>query len=69
VPKDFKRPELLTIMIKREKGFNPRCGDWEFRTAGSSKQLNTGDVSKCVSCHLQVSKADYTFRTYVSAAR
>src|SRR3954462_13414350 len=23
-------PELLTVMIKRDKGFNPKVGDWEF---------------------------------------
>src|SRR5688572_18312668 len=29
---EAKHPELYTGMLKREKGFNPNCGDWEFFT-------------------------------------
>jgi hypothetical protein len=27
---DDKKPELLSVMVKRAKGFNPNANDWEF---------------------------------------
>src|SRR6266851_6104249 len=29
---DDKEPELLAVMIKRERGYNPAGGDWSFLT-------------------------------------
>ena len=29
-PKPDQQPELLTVMIKREAGYDPANGDWEF---------------------------------------
>jgi hypothetical protein len=60
------KPELLTVMIKREQGFNRECGDWEFRTAsGDGVYATKEDVAHCVSCHAGRPKSDFTFRTYV----
>ncbi|MDQ2987019.1 MAG: cytochrome P460 family protein [Armatimonadota bacterium] len=66
VPKSFEKPELLTVMIKRDKGFNPKCGDWEFRTAKSDGKYNVGETTNhCVSCHESRPTNDFTYRTYI----
>lgn len=67
-PKSFDKPNLLTVMVKREKGFDSKNGDWQYYTASGSKKPNSKDlpVSHCQSCHQQVKDKDYTFRTYGS---
>ena len=62
--------ELSTVMIKRSKGFNPDCGDWEFATLGSSgkKVTSSGKIQSCMSCHMTQKNADFTYRTYASYA-
>ena len=61
-------PELLTVMIKRAKGFNPESGDWEYMvTDGGGTRLETrGKLENCQSCHLTKPDSDYVFRTYLS---
>ncbi|MBX3118272.1 MAG: cytochrome P460 family protein [Fimbriimonadaceae bacterium] len=58
--------ELFTVMRKREKGYNPECGDWEFATVDPkmAKLTSQGKIELCMSCHQEQSKFDYTFRTY-----
>ena len=60
-------PELFTGMLKREKGFNPECGDWEFFTvSGDAQKLTSrGKTASCVECHLQYSESDFTSRYFV----
>jgi hypothetical protein len=63
-----KGPALLsTVMIKREKGFNPTCGDWEFASLDASGQKITsqGKLEFCMKCHQDVPKKDFVFRSYV----
>ena len=57
-------PELLTIMIKREKGFNPGNGDWEYAVLdGKASQVQAqGKLANCQTCHQQQKTLDYTFR-------
>lgn len=59
--------ELLTVMRKREKGYNPGCGDWEFATVDGklTRLTSQGKVEKCMSCHSKQAARDFTFRTYV----
>ena len=61
-------PELLTVMIKQRKGFNPASGDWEYMVVDGSgtKIEGRGDLQNCQSCHLANKKADYVFRSYLS---
>ena len=61
-------PELLTVMIKQKKGFNPASGDWEYMVVDGTgtKVEGRGDLQNCQSCHLANRKADYIFRTYLS---
>jgi len=54
-------PEVLAVMIKRESGFNPDGGDWQFLLANGSRtkvklSQKTGD---CLSCHQSQAKADF----------
>ena len=59
-------PELLTVMIKQKKGFNPRVGDWEFlAVSGDAKSvLQRGRVEMCQNCHITQAKQDYVYGTY-----
>ena len=59
-------PELMTIMIKREKGFNPKGGDWEYAVAdGKGTAIRErGKIAECQSCHASRKKQDFVFRTY-----
>jgi hypothetical protein len=60
-------PELLTVMIRREKGFNPESGDWEYIVVDGTgtKVESRGKLENCQSCHLSTAKTDYIFRTYL----
>lgn len=63
-------PELLTVMIKREKEFNPETGDWEYMVtdgAGATVQAR-GKLENCQACHLSRPANDYIFRTYLPYA-
>lgn len=67
--KDWNRNEAVmsTFMIKRKKGFNPDCGDWEFGTldATGKRVTSRGKLENCMSCHVDQKRKDFTFRTYV----
>lgn len=63
--KDDANPELLAVMIKRQKGFKSASGDWEYL-------LLDGDLSKvrsrsakgvCNDCHLQQKDHDFVFQS------
>lgn len=60
-------PELLTVMIRREKGFNPRSGDWEYMVVdGTGTKVEArGKLGKCQGCHLSTADTDYIFRSYL----
>lgn len=60
-------PELLTAMIKRERGFNPESGDWEFLVLdGSGKKIEArGKLETCQSCHAAKKNSDFVFRSYL----
>lgn len=65
--KDLKTPVLSTIMIKRERGYNPACGDWQFAVldAFTSKLEGDGKIDSCMNCHKTQPKQDFVYRTYV----
>lgn len=63
---DTSTSELLTVMVKREKGFAPKVGDWEFLVLdGFAKAIQKGDSKTCVSCHTSVSENDFVYADYV----
>lgn len=52
--------ELFTIMIKREKGYNPSCGDWEFATVDvKSAEVKRGKITSCMGCHVNYTRSDF----------
>ena len=59
-------PVLYTLMIKRESGFNPAVGDWEFAVvSGNGTQLEArGKLENCQACHVAKGKSDFVFRPY-----
>ena len=60
-------PELVTVMVKREKGFSAKTGDWEYLVIDGAmdkiKQRET--VSSCSKCHAQAAQTDFVFKTYL----
>lgn len=66
--KDSQSPELLTVMIKQQKGFNPANGDWEYMVLDGTgtKIEGRGRLENCQACHLANQNTDYVFRSYLS---
>ena len=62
-----RKPLLYTIMRKREAGYNPKVGDWEFSVVGADgKELKaTGKLENCQGCHIGQSETDFVYRPYV----
>jgi hypothetical protein len=68
--RDAPKPELLTVMRKREKGFDAANGDWEYlaQELPGGRLKAPENLKKCQSCHRKVSERDYVFRDYLPAA-
>lgn len=64
---DSRSPELLTAMIKREAGYNPENGDWEYLVLDgeASKIVERGKLERCSGCHTWYKKSDFVTRTYL----
>ena len=62
-------PVLSTVMIKRKKGYNPKCGDWQFAStdAYATKVTADGKLESCMNCHKEQANKDFVFKTYVGA--
>ena len=58
---------LYTVMRKRERGYNPTVGDWEFNVvnADGSTVAASGKLENCQGCHVKKPSSDFVFRTYV----
>jgi hypothetical protein len=56
-------PELLAIMIKREKGFNPDGGDWQFLlTDGARTKVKRNQKKgECLDCHRSQKDTDFVY--------
>ncbi len=61
------KPELVTVMVKREKGSSAKTGDWEYLVIDGAmdrvKQRET--VSSCSKCHANAAQTDFVFKTYL----
>lgn len=66
--RDSQAPELLTVMIKQKRGYNPTRGDWEYMVVdGAGTRIEgRGKLQNCQSCHIANKKTDYVFRTYLT---
>lgn len=60
-------PELMTVMIKQKKGFDPAGGDWEYMvTDGTGTRIEgRGKLANCQVCHIARPENDYIFRSYL----
>lgn len=60
-------PELVTVMLKREKGFSRKTSDWEFFVidGGVSKVKQSEKTGSCSKCHAQAAETDMVFKTYL----
>ncbi len=69
--KDSTAPELLTVMIKREQGFNPASGDWEYLVVNGegTRVEERGKLTTCQTCHVMNKSTDYIFRNYLIVSR
>ncbi len=63
--------ELFTGMVKREKNYNPQCGDWEFFTVSgdASRIASRGKLQNCIDCHVEYSDSDYVTKKYIANTR
>jgi len=57
------------MMIKREAGFDPKFGNWEYLVApGDGKSIfRRGKLEQCQGCHVSMAKQDYVYRTYYAS--
>jgi hypothetical protein len=60
-------PEIVAIMVKREKGFSKKTGDWEFFILdGTDLKLQKRETKgDCAKCHAQAEKTDWVFKNYL----
>ena len=64
-----RKPLLYTLMRKREQGYNPELGDWEFSVvAADGKQVEAvGKLENCQACHKNKKDSDFIFRPYLKS--
>jgi hypothetical protein len=64
---DHVAPELLTVMRKREAGYNQKNGDWEYMVfdGAATKVLVRGKLEPCQGCHLMHEQTDFVSRNYL----
>ena len=55
----------VTVMVKREAGFDPENGDWEYMVLTSTMRVRSqGVINNCVAFHSIVAANDYAFLSY-----
>ncbi|HEX8338068.1 MAG TPA: cytochrome P460 family protein [Pyrinomonadaceae bacterium] len=65
--RDAAEPELLTAMLKREAGYDPEGGDWEYLVLdGRGEELRArGRLETCRACHQTYPHTDFVARNYL----
>lgn len=65
--RESQAPEMLTAMFKRERGYDPKRGDWEYLVldGSASKIVERGRLASCRSCHVAYSSTDFVTRRYL----
>ncbi len=63
-----EKPELLTVMIKREAGYNPESRDWEYLVLDgpASEIIERGKLSRCNQCHEKYVDTDFVTMRYLN---
>ena len=67
--RDSTEPELLTAMLKHEKGYDPEGGDWEYLVLdGQGREVRArGKLESCRACHQDYPHTDFVARNYLPA--
>jgi hypothetical protein len=64
-----EQPSAIGAMIKREPGYYPDGGDWEYyyaeRRPATEREAVRGKLETCAECHRQAKATDFLFRTYL----
>jgi hypothetical protein len=62
------RPQELGVMLKREPGFDPGGGDWEYAFVPLDPPgvITRGRMDNCRECHRKQKDADFVFAAYVN---
>lgn len=62
-----QKPTLLTAMVKRKKGYNPKSRDWEYLVLDgpASQILERGKLARCNGCHTAYEDTDFVTRHYL----
>jgi hypothetical protein len=60
---------FFTGMFKREPGYNPEMGDWQFFTLDQSGERITasGRIDSCMDCHAMYAATDFVTRKYITS--
>ena len=60
---DDTQPQLLTVMIKRARGFNPAANDWEFLAVDGAmtKIQERQKKGSCLDCHASQKARDFVY--------
>jgi hypothetical protein len=65
---DSRSPELMTVMVKRDRDYNAESGDWEYMVFdGAGKNVTArGKLENCGTCHREdpAKQSDYVYRDY-----
>lgn len=66
--RDDETPEFYTVMQKMPAGYDAEHGDWKYLIIDGStfRQLASGRIDSCKSCHDQYSQTDYVTRIYLN---
>ena len=59
------------VMIKREAGYDPSGGDWEYAYVklAPERTVSRGRLPECAGCHASAKTRDYLFRSYGEVGR
>ena len=65
--RDASEPELLTVMLKHARGYDPEGGDWEYLVLdGRGQQVRArGKLETCRACHQAYPETDFVARSYL----
>jgi hypothetical protein len=66
--RDPDKPLLFTGMIKREPGYYPEGGDWEYFTLDGelTKVTSRGKLESCAACHRDFAAWDHVSKQYTA---
>jgi hypothetical protein len=59
-----QRRNGVTGMIKREAGYDPKNGDWEYFIQEEGKAIERGKIATCIGCHAKTPGPDHLFATW-----